>query len=290
VPAGFDGLRVLALESRRATEIAELIRRHGGEPVSAPSMREIPLEENEQALAFARRLAAGEIEVVVLLTGVGTRTLAAAIEKVLARDAFAEELRKRTIVARGPKPVAALRELGVTATVTVPEPNTWRDLLAAVDGRLDLSGKTVAVQEYGEENAELIAGFEARGASVVRVPVYRWALPEDLGPLRAGIERVIAGTIDVLLVTSATQLEHLFRVAGAERAEALTRALRRIVIASIGPIASEALARRGLRADLEPSPPKMGPLVRVAAEQAASVLAGKTGAKGSGSGSGISSR
>jgi uroporphyrinogen-III synthase len=287
LPAGFDGLRVLALESRRATEIAELIRRHGGEPVSAPSMREIPLDENEHALAFARRLAAGEIEVVVLLTGVGTRTLAAAIENVLARDAFAVELRKRIVVARGPKPVAALRQLGVAPTITVPEPNTWRALLAAIDGRLELSGKTVAVQEYGEENAELIAGLEARGASVLRVPVYRWALPEDLGALQAGIARVIAGTIDVVLVTSATQVEHFFRVAGPERAEALTRALGRIVIASIGPIASEALARYGLRADLEPSPPKMGPLVRAAAERAAAALAAKSRADGSGSRSGI---
>ncbi|MGH7805546.1 MAG: uroporphyrinogen-III synthase, partial [Candidatus Binatia bacterium] len=136
MPGGFDGLRVLALESRRATEIAELIRRHGGEPVSAPSMREIPLEENEAAIDFAHRLAAGEIDVVVLLTGVGTRALAAAIEGVLPRDALAAELRKRTVLARGPKPVAALRELGLAPTITVPEPNTWRELLAALDREL----------------------------------------------------------------------------------------------------------------------------------------------------------
>ncbi|MGH7806413.1 MAG: uroporphyrinogen-III synthase, partial [Candidatus Binatia bacterium] len=174
-------------------------------------------------------------------------------------------------------------------THRVPEPNTWRDLLTTVDARLELSGKTVAIQEYGEENTELVAGLEARGASVRRVPVYRWALPEDLGPLRAAIERAIAGTIDVVLVTSATQVEHLFRVAGPERAAELTRALGHVVIASIGPIASQALERHVLHADLEPSPPKMGPLVRAAAESAASILARKR-AVGSGSGSRFSPR
>ena len=280
---------MLALESRRANEIAELIRRRGGEPISAPSMREIPLAENEAALEFARRLSAGEIDVVVFLTGVGTRALAAAIEGVLPREAFADALRKSTTVARGPKPVAALRELGLTPTMTVPEPNTWRELLAAIDKGIDVTGRVVAVQEYGEENPELAGGLAARGADVLRVPVYRWALPEDLAPLESGIERLIAGTIDVVLVTSATQVEHLFRVASAERKTELAAALQRIVVVSIGPIASQALERHGVRADLEAQPPKMGPLVLVAAKRAAEILAAKR-AKDSGSRSRISSR
>lgn len=268
---------MLALESRRATEIAELVRRRGGVPVSAPSMREIPLGENAEVAELARRLRAGEVDVLVLLTGVGTRALAEAIRPILPRAEFVEALRRIAIVARGPKPVGALRELGLSATVTAPEPNTWREVLGAIDEALPLAGRRLALQEYGEENPELVAALRERAADVFRVPVYRWALPEDVGPLRRAIDDLVAGAIDVVLVTSATQIDHLFLVAGAERAAALGDALRRVVVASIGPVASAALGRRGITADLEAAPPKMGPLVLGAAARAPAILAAKRG-------------
>lgn len=267
-----EGLRVVSFESRRAAEMAELVRRHGGEPVSAPSMREVPNDENPAALDFARRLARGEIDVAIFLTGVGTRHLAAAIAAEMPHEMFGRSLAAITTVARGPKPVTALRELGLTPTITVPEPNTWRELLTAIDARLTVAGRRVAVQEYGEQNEELLEGLRSRGAEVLRVPVYRWALPEDLAPLRAAIGRVLAGEIDVALFTSATQVEHLFRVAGSDAA-ALASALTRTAVASIGPIASAALRRHGIEPDLEPEHPKMGQLVLAAAERAPALLA-----------------
>ena len=273
--SSLSGLRVLSFESRRATEIAELIRRHGGEPVSAPSMREVALAENPAAREFAERLAAGRIDVAIFLTGVGTRFLAAAVASELPASRLGEALSRIVTVARGPKPRAALRELGVTPTISVPEPNTWRELLAAIDEQTKIDGLTVAVQEYGEENAELLAGLETRGATVLRVPIYRWALPEDLRPLRAAIAEILGGRIDVALFTSATQVEHLFRVAGDEQYEALVKALGEAVVASIGPICSWALKSRDIGIDLEPEHPKMGQLVLAAAERAPALRAGK---------------
>jgi uroporphyrinogen-III synthase len=270
----FGGLRVLSFESRRSTEIAELIRRHGGEPVSAPSMREVPLAENPAAREFAERLKKGGIDVVIFLTGVGTRFLAQSIAPSLPATELGEALSRIVTVARGPKPRAALRELEVTPTIAVPEPNTWRELLAAIDEHTEIAGRSVAVQEYGEQNPELLAGLEARGATVLRVPIYRWALPEDLEPLREGIRRILDGKIDVTLVTSATQVEHLFRVAGSD-SEALRQALSRVVVASIGPICSEALKHHGVAVDLEPEHPKMGHLVLAAAERSPALLAAK---------------
>src|SRR5215468_1527056 len=122
----FDGLRVLSLESRRAAEIERLIRGQGGDPFIAPSMREVPLAENQEAFAFAKRLFAGEFEMIILLTGVGTRLLGQAIETKFPAGAFTDALKKLVVVARGSKPVAVLREWGVPVTITVPEPNTWR--------------------------------------------------------------------------------------------------------------------------------------------------------------------
>ena len=162
---GLGGLRVVSFESRRATEMAELIRRHGGEPISAPSMREVPLSENRQALDYVARLAAGEVDIVILMTGVGLRTLARAVAVEWPPERLAAALRRATLVARGPKPVAALRELGLEPDVTVPEPNTWREILATLDAQLAVAGKRVAVQEYGVTNTEFIDGLAARGAA-----------------------------------------------------------------------------------------------------------------------------
>ena len=269
----FDGLRVLALESRRAPEIETLIRLQGGVPLVAPSMREVPLAQNAAALAFAEGLFAGKFDMMILLTGVGTRLLNQVIETRWPAGAFAEALRRITIVARGPKPMAVMREWGVPVAVAVPEPNTWREILGATEGRTE---KRVAVQEYGRPSQELMDGLRARGVDVTPVPVYQWALPEDLGPLRDAVRRLAAREIDVLLVTSSAQVEHLLKVAeelGLE--DQVRRACGRVVIASIGPTTSETLAELGFQADFEPSHPKMGLLVNESAQQARQLLQSK---------------
>ena len=169
----FQELRVLSLESRRATEMAALISSFGGEPIVAPALREVPLESNTDALDFAAALMRGEFSVVIFLTGVGTRALASAIERVYCREAWSAALARTKVVARGPKPLAALRELKVPVWIAVPEPNTWRELLHAVDARAQeqpLRGARVAVQEYGVSNTELLAALNKRGAVVTRVP------------------------------------------------------------------------------------------------------------------------
>jgi uroporphyrinogen-III synthase len=275
----FAGLRVLALESRRAPELAKLISTYGGAPVVAPAMREVPLASNVEALTFAADLLSGKYEMVVFLTGVGTRALLGVVETKYKREDYVAALQRIKVVARGPKPVAALRELGVAPAVTAPEPNTWRELLQALDASANsapefrLRGARVAVQEYGVSNPELLAGLRVRGASVTPVPVYQWALPQDLAPLRAAVQALANGEIDVVFFTTSVQAAHLFQVAAEMNLEdAVTRGLRRAVIASIGPTTSEELQRRGIRADLEPSHPKMGFLVKEAAEQAAELL------------------
>jgi uroporphyrinogen decarboxylase len=267
---GLAGLKVVSFESRMATAMADLITRHGGIAISAPAVREIPLEENPAALEFARELLAGRIDLVVLLTGVGTRALVQAVEIAFPRAEFLAALGRIPIIVRGPKPQAVLRELGVPIALAVPEPNTWREILSALDeSGIALAGRRVAVQEYGRSNPELLAGLEARGASVMRVPVYRWALPEDCGPLRRASTAIIEGQIDVALFTTAVQVDHLLQVAAESGLEeSLRAALRDAVVASIGPTCSEALQAHGLVVDLEPEHPKMGHLVVTAARHA----------------------
>jgi uroporphyrinogen-III synthase len=288
----FQDLSVLVLESRRSREMAALVSTYGGRPVVAPAMREVPLESNPDALAFADALLRGEFDMVILLTGVGTRALVSVVERARPRDAFLAALGTTKVVARGPKPVAACRDLQVPVWLTAPEPNTWRELLAALDaemarlkpgptyeaGRLkpgttadrarSLEGVRVAVQEYGVSNPDLLRGLEARGARVTQVPVYQWALPEDTGPLRSAIASIARHELDVAMFTTATQVVHLFQVAESmNQASAVRDGLRRMVIASIGPTTTGELREHGLAADLEASHPKMGFLVREAAER-----------------------
>jgi uroporphyrinogen-III synthase len=252
-----DGRRVLALESRRAVEIAELIRKQGGEPFVAPSMREAPVAENDAVFRFAERLAGGAFDMMMLMTGVGTRQL----HRILG-ERFVDGLRRVTIAARGPKPTAALRELGLAATLVAPEPNTWRELLAVTEGRPE---KKIAVQEYGRPNAELVAALEARGAEMTPVRVYEYRLPEDTGPLHEAARRLAAGEFDLVLFTTATQIDHLARVAREDGIEdAMLAALRRTKVGSIGPTTSEALEEFGVTPAFEPSHPKMGLLVNEA--------------------------
>jgi uroporphyrinogen-III synthase len=279
---GFSGLRVLALESRRAKELAKLVSNYGGDPVVAPAMREVPLDSNTEALSFAEALLAGEFDMVVFLTGVGTRAVLSVAETKYSREEFVAALQRVKVVPRGPKPIAVLRELGVTPSLTVPEPNTWRELLQTLDQAVNsspdfrLRGARIALQEYGVSNPELIAGLTERGGMVTRVPVYQWALPEDVAPLQSAIKELAAGKIDAVLFTTGVQVAHLFQVAAEMKLEeAMRQGLRRAIVASIGPTTSEELQRKGIRPDLEPSHPKMGFLVKEAAEQAAALLSKK---------------
>ena len=254
-----------------------MIRNYGGEPIEAPSLREVPLADQHEVLAFGETLLAGDQDVLILLTGVGTRMLIATLSTRWPREDVVAALGRLTLVCRGPKPIAALKAVGLVPGLAVPEPNTWRDLLAELDRTLAIGGRRVAVQEYGARNEELLAGLRQRGARVTAVSVYGWALPEDTAPLRAAIERVVAKEVEVALFSSATQVDNVFRVAvEMGRAAALREALRgSMVVASIGPITTAALQEHGVEPDLHPEHPKMGHLVAEVARQAAALLEGK---------------
>lgn len=286
--SGFAGLRVLALESRRAEELAKLISTYGGQPVVAPAMREVPLDTNTEALSFAEALLAGKFDIVIFLTGVGARAVLSVAETKYRREDFVAALQRVKVVPRGPKPVAVLRELGVTPALTVPEPNTWRELLHALDKaatsspQFRLHSARIALQEYGVSNPELIAGLQERGAIVTRVPVYQWALPADIAPLQSAIQEIVAGNIDVIFFTTGVQATHLFQIAAEMKLEEnLRRGMARAIVASIGPTTSEELKKQGIQPDIEPSHPKMGFLVKETAERAPQLLKKKRQEKAS---------
>ncbi len=276
--ASFDGLRVLSLESRRAREVEKLIRTYNGDPLVVPAMREIALGSNVQCLEFGRDLLAGRFDAMIFFTGVGVRAMMRILESEHDREAVLAQLRKLTVISRGVKPQAVLVELGISIAALAPEPATWHEVLQSVDTLLGSKAQTMrlAVQEYGASNPEMLAELVTRFDSVTKVPVYQWALPEDLEPLRATVRSIVNGSIDVVLFMTAVQVLHIFQVAVAMGMEAdLRRAFSTTVVISVGPTTTEELQQHGIQPDFEPSRPKMGFLINEAAQYAGKVLASK---------------
>lgn len=273
---GFNGLTVAAFESRMASEITRLIERHGGIPLVTPALREIPLDDNSAALKFGTRLTTERVDLLILLTGVGTTALLDLLKTHYPWSSIVAALKQTAIVARGPKPVAALKAFGLLPTLTVPEPNTWVEVVSTLDEYRPVKGLRVAVQEYGASNPDLLEALKQREAEVFQVPIYRWALPEDMGPLRWTLDEVIAEKVPVLLITNAAQVDHVMQVLERDGKVARFRAaLKKMVVASIGPTASERLRHHEWPIDFEPSHSKMGILVKETSEQAHRLLKAK---------------
>ena len=273
------GLKVICFEARHAKTLSDLVSKQGGIPFSAPAMKEVPLENNPDVFRFAEKFFSGGIDVLILLTGVGTRALATVLETKYPLEKFLEALRSVKIVPRGPKPIRVLNEWGIPFALTVPEPNTWKEILSTLDAHKDavpISGKNVAVQEYGVTNQELLSSLSERGAQIIRVPVYRWALPDYLSPMKEAIRRILKGETDVTVFTTAVQLTHLLQVAETlGKKKETVAALNKTVVASVGPDCSDALKSEGIQVDIEPESPKMGPLIVEVGEKAAQLLRAK---------------
>jgi uroporphyrinogen-III synthase len=270
IPTDFHGLRVLSFESRMGAEMARLIQRHNGHPLVVSALREIPipLQDNSAVFRFGVKLILNQLDILILMTGVGTKALLEILQTRYPLAEIIDALKKTIIVTRGPKPLAILKTLGVEANITVPEPNTWHDVIATLDYYRPVQGLKIAIQEYGVSKPDMIQDLQTRGADVFSVPVYRWALPEDTAPLHSAIMEVVNGRIDAMVITNAAQVDHVMQLAEQDQKTELFReSCKKIVVASIGPTASEGLKHYDLPVDFEPSHPKMGVLVKELSEQ-----------------------
>jgi len=269
--ADLAGAKVVLLEARMNSELANLVRRRGGEPVSVPAVREVTVDDavplSAEVGALIDGLKAGSIDLIIFQTGVGVMRLLAESEKLNRKEELLEAVRRTTIVARGPKPTAVLARNGVKPEISVKEPFTTADLCAAIE-HLELAGRTVAVLHYGERNDALAAALIGRGVKLQELCLYQWEFPEDLAPLKRLIDRLINQEFAAIAFTSQIQARHLFQLATeAGREEELREALKQLIVASIGPTCSSVLRALGVEPDVEPLHPKMGPMVLALAEK-----------------------
>lgn len=264
-------LTALTFESRMADTTVKLLQRQGARTLSAPSMQEVPLESHSEVFSFSEQLFDGEIDILLCMTGVGTDMLVDTMKSRYDWKKIHQSLSNILVVSRGPKPAKVLRKLDIPIDIKVPEPNTWKELLEALDNHedtSDLQGKKVAIQEYGETNEDLNRELRKRGAELVPTSIYRWALPDDLEPLKEGIQSILNENTDLVLFTSKTQADHVMKVADMmDSAEQLKEAFRNVFVASIGPVCSGGLKSHGIPVDFEPSRPKLAIFIREIAEK-----------------------
>lgn len=259
--AAMKDKRIAVLESRFGEHLATLLEKQGAIAFRAPALAEEPDLDPEAIRRLIADWTAHPVRLAIFQTGVGTRALFEAVDGLGLAEQLLALLANCRVAVRGPKPTAVLRGRAVRIDISAEEPYTTVEVLAAIRGE-DLSGERVLVQRYGETNLGLEQGLDARGAKVIEVPTYRWALPHDTGPLVRLLDALDRREIDAAVFTSASQVRNLFAVAeqrtGVER---LRRNLNSVLVASIGPVCSDALEAAGVKVALEASPPKLGPLV-----------------------------
>jgi uroporphyrinogen-III synthase len=253
--------RVAILESRLGQQMIDLVAKRGGVPIHAPALAEIPDVDSSFVAGMIDDIQTRPVKLAIFQTGVGTRALFAATDALRVTDKLLEILAATTVAVRGPKPTAALRARNVHIDVSARDPFTTHEVLEAI-APIPIERARVIVQRYGVTNVELEDALKARGAEVIEIPTYRWAVPDNTRPLIELMDALARREVDAVAFTNAAQVHNLFAVADPlGRSDALRTDLGHTLIASIGPVASNALREFGLTATIEASPPKLGPLI-----------------------------
>jgi uroporphyrinogen-III synthase len=252
---------VAILETRVGAHMAEMIERRGAIAMLAPALQEVPDVDPDAIAALLQEWRGEPFKMVIFQTGVGTRALFDAAEALGRAQELHELLAEAFIVARGPKPIGELNARHVRIDLRAAAPFTTETVLAAVC-EFPMHGSKVLVQRYGASNRELLDALRTRGAAVREIATYRWSLPQDIEPLLGLLDALDRNHVDAAVFTSAVQMHNLHTVAEQHaRAPQLAAALRRTIVASIGPVCSRALRQYGIEPTFEASPPKLGPLL-----------------------------
>jgi uroporphyrinogen-III synthase len=253
--------RTIAItEHRFEKALISLIERHGAKVISCPLLEERPVRNRSELRAFIGQIINDDFDFVVFFTGVGARFIGEEAASMDQSEEFKKALKRMTVVARGPKPRAAMGKLGLSVD-RAPEKATSEGLLELFREE-PLEGKRVGVQLYGSPNPGFVSGLKDLGARVSIVQVYDYGPASDTNRVLDFIETLLSGGVDAITFTSAPQVESLFQTAGtAGRADELCAAFKdRISVAVVGEVTGRALTRLGVVVRILPTAPKMAPL------------------------------
>lgn len=246
------GKTILVPESRELDLFAGMLDAQGVRTLRCPLLTILDSQDSAPLEVWLERLIAGEFDDLILLTGEGLRRLLALGERLGKLDQIIAAIgRVRTIV-RGPKSVRAFREVGLTPGLTAASP-TSAGIVETLSPH-DLRGRTIGLQLHpGNVDPSLPAFLDARGAITFPVTPYRYATDSESASVADAIKKMSAGEIDVIAITSSPQIQRLLDVArekGLE--EALAVGWKRTRVASIGPVATDALKAIGVDVAAQP--------------------------------------
>jgi uroporphyrinogen-III synthase len=244
-PGALADFRIVVPESRELDLFAAMLEAQGATTLRCPMVAILDLDDDSAALDWLRRLASGGLDDLVLLTGEGLRRLLAIARRAGVEAPVVAALARLRTVVRGPKPVRALREIGLAPGLSAQTPTT-EGVIAILEGEA-LAGRRVGVQLYPGNPNEMLLDF-LRGAGAVADPVlpYRYASDADTGRVREVIEAMAAGRVDLIAFTSSPQLRRLADVARESHIEdALQAGLARTRTAAVGPVVAAAITAMG---------------------------------------------
>lgn len=259
--APLAGLTVGVTAERRAEQQIRLLERRGADVRWAPVLRSIDLSEDHHLRSVTAQLVAQPPEVLVLLTGQGTTWWLEAADAAGSGNELRRALRGVTVLARGPKAAGAAKRAGLEVSWQAGD-----EVVSEVLDHLRVhgSGRSVAVQLDGADDADVLASVEAvTGRRATGVPVYRWDLPVDREPALDLVRAIVDGRIDAVTFTASPAVRHLAQLAGSiGQLDALDRAMAGPVRpVCVGPVCSTAARQRGWRGIVEPERFRLVPMI-----------------------------
>jgi len=264
VKSSLSGKVVALAESRQLDILADLYVRRGA------VVRRIPLisihdhPDQQKVTRWLTGLIADPPEYLIFLTGEGLRRLCTCAARANLQAQLESALQRTCKISRGPKPVRALKEIGLKEDIRAEMPTT--DGVIASLGKLDLDGKRVGVQLYGEDpNLKLMEYLRSRNvAEILPVSPYVYGDDSDTSAVVELCRAMAANQIDLVVFTSKPQVRRLFEVSRENNLEAeLKKGFSLTPVAAVGPVVADQLREIGVEAQAIPeSAYFMKPLVR----------------------------
>jgi uroporphyrinogen-III synthase len=259
------GRRIALLERRSSAEIAALVHRCGGVPISAPAIDEVLCHDDFNT--FFDGLMARRFSLAIFLSGAGTQALLDEARNRGRLSTVLTALRELAIACRGAKPAAVLKQHDLRPRITTAPPHTTQALLNALTV-LDVRARGIVLVHSGERNAAVAEDLRWREARLQEVRPYEWMLPDDVAPIAGVVRDALARRLDAVLFTNHIQCRHLFQVAAdMNLAEGLRLSLNGgIVVGAVGPACARALQREGITPDVVPPVASMPSLINAVVE------------------------
>lgn len=247
------GRTVAVPESRQLDILADLFERRRARVLRVPLVAIHDAPDQGPISAWLEAFIARPPDLFIILTGEGLRRLHAAAARQKREVEFGAALGGVATLCRGPKPGRALKEMGLQPQHLAQAPTT-AGVIATLDG-MDLVGKRVAVQLYGEDPNPALMNYLGGQGLAECLPVAPYVYSDDAETTRVVtlIASLAAAEIDMLAFTSKPQVKRLFAVARQHDLEqALRQGLAVTLIAAVGPVVRDELLRHGCRVAVMP--------------------------------------